>query len=174
MRSTILPSWKLTECQEICPDSLLFNNQKKCPMFDVDFKDKKRQTIFWRAQKTYHLFRTHFCHLIWYQKSRLICKVVSPFSCLLGCSKCRTLKSSSPKLYQSRLNRSAFQFNQDTTHLALNATQGHKRSFKPGYSSYSNATQGHKHWLFIQPLIDLYPITRYDLNPTNFNGIQLL
>ena len=46
------------------------------------------------------------------------------------CSKCRTLKSSSPKLYQSRHNQFAIQFYQDTTHLALNATQGHKRRYR--------------------------------------------
>jgi len=37
-----------------------------------------------------------------------------------------------------------------------------------GYLSSSsltlNATQGHKHWLLIQPLIDLYPRRRNDLN----------
>ena len=44
------------------------------------------------------------------------------------CSKCRTLKSSSTKLFQSRLNQSAIQVNQDTTNLALNATKEHKRS----------------------------------------------
>ena len=35
--------------------------------------------------------------------------------------------------------------NQDTTHLALNATQGHKRSYTTSYQfSALNATQGHK------------------------------
>ena len=143
-------------------------------MLDVDFKDKKKADHILKSSEDISSFQDTLLSFNLISKIKDDLQVFSPFSCLLGCSKCRTLKSSSPKLYQSKRNQSAFQFNQDTTHLALNATQGNKRSFKPGYSSYSNATQGHKRWLFIQPLIDLYPITRYDLNMTNFSGLQLL
>ena len=43
------------------------------------------------------------------------------------------------KLYQSRYHSSAFKVNQDTTHLALNATQKHNRRYltsyyEPGYN----------------------------------------
>ena len=47
-----------------------------------------------------------------------------------------------PKLSQSRYHPSAIKVNQYTTHLALNATQGHKLSYPT--SCQFSAAQGHK------------------------------
>ena len=57
---------------------------------------------------------------------------------------------------------------------ALHATQEHKSSYHTSYQLSSEFTHGHKHWLSHKLFIDLYPMTRYDLNPTYFNSIQLL
>ena len=85
------------------------------------------------------------------------------------CSECRTLKSLSLKLYQSRHNLSAIQVNKDTTHLVLNAHRDTSVAINRAIPQTLNATQGHKHWLLIQPLIDIYPITRYHLTqPEHF------
>ena len=51
---------------------------------------------------------------------------------MLPCSK-HLLQTQVLKTYLSRHNPSASRVNQDTTHLALNATQGHKPSYTTGY-----------------------------------------
>ena len=50
-------------------------------------------------------------------------------------------------------------------------------AIKQAITQALNATQGHKHWLSIKPLINLYnlyPILGWDLNPHFSTGVHLL
>ena len=58
------------------------------------------------------------------------------------CSECRTLKSLSPKLYQSRHNLSAIQCQQGHNPPGSKCPQGHKRSYQTSYYSYSKCHTG--------------------------------